>query len=657
MFQRFINKLFGGRLQVLLIACFAFVVTFTVLIGASGTARLIQNYLSEAENERVARDMDLARSFYDLKLQDITFSGYRLANDPVVAHRLPQVLAGDDTAFEIIDDEVLRWINDPTCECVNMILVLDQDGRLALGRVRSTFTDQPVLFTDGDWSELPIVQSVLQQQQGQTATEVIPLDLLQQVDLEERTNVAIIPTERAAPSLFDPREGQAGLALVGVYPIRNEADELIGSVLTGYLFNNDFTLVDRIKRIADIDTVTVFFGDLRVSTNVLNEDGTRAVGTRVSQEVYDTVLVNEETYQGRAFVVNQWYITRYEPILDHLGQVVGILYVGSRVSAFQSLLASFNRQVALIAIVSILMAAIISIPITRFITRPIAELVQANRRLAQGNMAVRVPDYGQGELGELGRSFNTMVETLHRTQEELLHKEKLASMGQLSAGVAHEINNPLASILLFADMMYKDCAEDDPRRDDLRMIINETTRCKNIVADLLNFARQQNVMAQETDLHALLERTLEAVLRLPAYQNVKVARNFDPQVTTIQGDPAQLQQVFTNLLNNAAEAMPLGGTITLETNRTSREQVEIRVSDTGQGISKEDMGKLFTPFFTTKGPGKGTGLGLSIVYGIIKMHRGQISVQSEEGVGTTFTVTLPVQHPDHKLVLQSELIG
>ena len=99
MFQRFINKLFGGRLQVLLIACFAFVVTFTVLIGASGTARLIQNYLSEAENERVARDMDLARSFYDLKLQDITFSGYRLANDPVVAHRLPQVLAGDDTAL------------------------------------------------------------------------------------------------------------------------------------------------------------------------------------------------------------------------------------------------------------------------------------------------------------------------------------------------------------------------------------------------------------------------------------------------------------------------------------------------------------------------------------------------------------------------------
>ena len=657
MIQRSVSKIFGGRLQVILIACFAFVAAFTVIIGALATARLISDYLSISENDRVARDMDLARSFYEIKRQDITFAGHRLANDPTLVDQLPQVIAGDAEAIKAVDAELIRWMNDPTCECMNITLVLDQDGQLLLGRVRSSLLKEPVQVGSGDWSELPIIRSVLAQNQGQSATEIVPADLLAQIGLDEVAYVEIIPTERAAPMLFDPREGRGGLTLLGVYPIENETGSQLGAVLTGYLFNNDFTLVDRIKQVAGIDTVTIFFGDLRVSTNVLTAEGDRAVGTRVSQEVYDTVLVNEEPYQGRAFVVNSWYITRYEPLRDHLGNVVGILYVGSQVAAFQSLLHNFNQQVALIAIVSILLAGIIAIPITRFITRPIDELVEANRRLAQGNMTVRVPDYGQSELGMLGRSFNSMVETLHHTQQELLHKEKLASMGQLSAGVAHEINNPLASILLFADLMYQECEEGDPRRDDLRMIINETTRCKNIVADLLNFARQQDVMAQDTHLHRLLEKTLESVERLPTYQSVEITCDFDPNVSTIQGDSAQLQQVFTNLLNNAAEAMPLGGQITISTNKISTDFVEIHVSDTGDGISEEDMGKLFTPFFTTKGPGKGTGLGLSIVYGIIKMHRGQIRVQSEPGVGTTFIVTLPMHLPDQRLVTQSEWIG
>jgi two-component system NtrC family sensor kinase len=242
-----------------------------------------------------------------------------------------------------------------------------------------------------------------------------------------------------------------------------------------------------------------------------------------------------------------------------------------------------------------------------------------------------------------------MVETLHQTQQELLHKEKLASMGQLAAGVAHEINNPLGTILLFSDVMYKEAPEDDPRRDDLKMVINETTRCKNIVADLLNFARQQEVLAQDTDVHTLLEQAVEGVSRQPAFEGVEIMRQFSPDLPTIQADPAQLQQVFVNLLNNAAEAMEGSGTITLATRPMNSQWVEIKVSDTGRGIPEENLGKLFTPFFTTKALGRGTGLGLSIVYGIIKMHRGQIAVQSQVGQGTTFIVTLPVQLPKGQL--------
>jgi len=242
----------------------------------------------------------------------------------------------------------------------------------------------------------------------------------------------------------------------------------------------------------------------------------------------------------------------------------------------------------------------------------------------------------------LGRSFNHLAETLHRTQEELLHKEKLASMGQLAAGVAHEINNPLGSILLFADTLHQEAAETDPRREDLRMIVQETLRCKKIVADLLNFARQQDVLAQECDVHEILEQAIGSVSNQESFEQVRIVRNFASDLPLIQADPSQLLQVFVNLLNNGADAMPQGGTITLATRRIPEQGVEIVVGDTGCGIPEGNLGKLFTPFFTTKPVGKGTGLGLSIVYGIIKMHRGQIGVKSKAGRGTAFTVTLPV---------------
>jgi two-component system NtrC family sensor kinase len=289
------------------------------------------------------------------------------------------------------------------------------------------------------------------------------------------------------------------------------------------------------------------------------------------------------------------------------------------------------------------------VPIAQAITRPIAELVDAHRRLAQGDMTVRVQTHGSGELAVLGRSFNRMAETLHNAQQELLHKDRLASMGQLAAGVAHEVNNPLGTILLFSEALYKETPDDSPHRDDLRMIINETTRCKNIVADLLNFARQQEVLAQETDVHALLEQVIEESCRQPSFEGVQIVRRFDPDLPNIQADPAQLQQVFINLLNNAAESIQGDGTITLTTRPVDSHWVEVQVSDTGSGIPEENLHRLFTPFFTTKPPGKGTGLGLSIVYGIVKMHRGQITVQSQVGHGTTFVVTLPVRLPQGEL--------
>jgi len=650
--KRLISTLLGGRLQIVLIASFSLVAALTVGLNTVVTSRVINDYLAAAEDERVARDMDLADAFYQLKLDEIAAISHRLVLDPWVIQSLPPATQGQADAMQIIDQQITNKITVLALGGTHLIAVLDAEGNILVGRVLSPEGDLSPILTRGNWKQLPIVEEVLSMGKEEAATEVIPAEFLAQVGLDGQAYISLIDTPKAAPEPFDPREGMAGLALTGVAPLRGEDGQVVGAVLAAYLFNNDFTLVDRIKEVAGVDTVTIFFGDLRVSTNVRTATGERAVGTRVSQEVYDVVLKQGRDYVGRAFVVKEWFITRYEPLCDHHGQVVGSLYVGARESAFQALVHAFNNRVALIALVCIVLAGIIAVPIARFITRPIAELVEATRRLAQGDMTVRVPTYGKGELAALGQSFNSMVETLHQTQQELLHKEKLASMGQLAAGVAHEINNPLGTILLFSDVMYKEAPEDDPQRDDLKMIINETTRCKNIVADLLNFARQQEVLAQETDLHVLLEQVIERVNPLPAFAGVEIVRQFSSDLPTIQADPAQLQQVFVNLLNNAAEAMKEGGTITLAT-RPLNGQVEIKVSDTGCGIPEENLGKLFTPFFTTKALGKGTGLGLSIVYGIIKMHRGQISVQSQVGQGTTFTVSLPVRLPEGQLASTS----
>ena len=467
--------------------------------------------------------------------------------------------------------------------------------------------------------------------------------------MEQQAFIPLRETSQASPQPYDAREGTGGLALVSVDPLQDEQNSVQGVVVTAYLFNNDFSFVDFTTSVGNIETMTVFLGDLRISTNVLDTNGARAIGTRVSQAIYNQVLLQGQNYIGPAFVVNDWYVGRYMPLRDHQNNVVGMLYVGAREADFNKLVNDFNIRAALIALICIGVAGIIAIPIARLITQPLIKLVDANRNLAKGDLNVRVQPYGIGEIATLGRSFNSMVETLNDTQRALMHKDKLVSMGQLAAGVAHELNNPLGTIMLYSDVMYRDTQEDDPRREDLKMIINEAYRCKVIVADLLNFARQQEVMAQDTNLNDLLIDVVDKFRNQPSFEHLELRCSFDEQLPVIQADPAQLQQVFINLINNSADAIEGPGTITVSTHAVSKELVEVHVADTGMGIAPENLDKLFTPFFTTKPAGKGTGLGLAIVYGIVKMHRGQIKVESKLGHGATVIITLPVHLPDGQI--------
>jgi C4-dicarboxylate-specific signal transduction histidine kinase len=239
--------------------------------------------------------------------------------------------------------------------------------------------------------------------------------------------------------------------------------------------------------------------------------------------------------------------------------------------------------------------------------------------------------------------LNLSNEKLASAQQSLRQSEKLASMGQLSAGIAHELNNPLGIITMYSNILLEELEEGDARHADLELIVEQAERCRKIVGGLLNFARKNQVRHQETDIEAFVQRSIESVI-IPDPIRVDIQSNLMDKLVEVDMD--QFMQVLTNIEKNAIEAMPeTGGTLSIILNGDDKE-VEFLIKDTGTGISEKNMDKIFTPFFTTKPVGKGTGLGLPLLYGIVKMHKGQIQVESnnnpEKGpTGTTFKVKIP----------------
>ncbi|MDD5765063.1 MAG: [Fe-Fe] hydrogenase large subunit C-terminal domain-containing protein [Candidatus Marinimicrobia bacterium] len=259
--------------------------------------------------------------------------------------------------------------------------------------------------------------------------------------------------------------------------------------------------------------------------------------------------------------------------------------------------------------------------------------------LAESEMCL---PYTIERLHKVIKELNISHEQLDNTRQALIQSEKMASMGQLAAGIAHEVNNPLGVVLMYAHLLAEDCDKNSEIYGDLQMIVDQADRCKKIVAGLLNFARQTKVQHKATNISEMIENYIKTV-QIPANIHIQILHGISDPMAEIDYD--QIIQVLTNLVNNSLTAMPNGGSLMLKT-AGDADSIKISIGDTGIGIPKEHMSKIFEPFFTTKKVGQGTGLGLSIIYGIIKMHNGDISVESNNDpatgpTGTTFTITLP----------------
>jgi len=297
---------------------------------------------------------------------------------------------------------------------------------------------------------------------------------------------------------------------------------------------------------------------------------------------------------------------------------------------------------------------------------PVRRLVRHSALVAEGNLESRVPISSSDELGELSAAVNHMTENLGRAdkelkgwadslehkveersreimrmEEQLRRSEKLASLGTLAAGVAHEINNPLTGILLYASILNSDKRLDPDLLPDVERVISETQRCAGIVRNLLEFSRESSPEKEVIALESILDELCTFFHKQPDFENIVIRKNYGSELPLVSVDPNQIRQVFMNLFINAGHAMPRGGELEISTYRSEDgKYVSTGLQDNGDGISEENLARIFDPFFTTKT--EGTGLGLSISYGIIENNGGKIEVKSRVGEGTTFIVMLPV---------------
>ncbi|MDJ0739224.1 MAG: cache domain-containing protein [Gammaproteobacteria bacterium] len=526
---------------------------------------------------------------------------------------------------------------------------------------------------------------------GGVGIEILGPDALRAIDerLVDAVRLPLVQTRRARPT--ERRVEDRAMVIRARHPV-SDSDGQVRFVLDGgVLLNNNFTFVDAIRDLVygpgslpagSIGTVTVFLDEVRISTNVPRVAGTRALGTRVSDEVSRAVLDNGEKWINRAFVVNDWYISAYEPIIDIDGKRVGILYAGYLEAPFRAALWQTLGLVLLLLFGLLALYAVLAIRGAKSIFRPVERMSRVIRatRLGEAQRVGAVDS--QDELAELAREFDAMLDrleghaadmqkwaeqledkvtertaelqrrndelqrtitVLRDTRRQLVTAEKLAALGELTAGVAHEINNPTQVMLGNLDVLMAELgARLDPVRGEVNLVIEQIYRIQAIIEKLLKYARPGEYAGYlaEVDVNQVVNDTVALVSHMRKHKTFEIT--LDLQATLpVTINTQELQQVLVNLISNAVHALPeRGGRVRLSTQDWETRGACIIVADNGSGLSQDQCSRIFNPFYSTKPEGQGTGLGLSVSYGLIRRYGGNLTVSSTPGAGSEFRVWL-----------------
>ncbi|RUS59483.1 HAMP domain-containing protein [Pseudorhodobacter sp. E13] len=455
-----------------------------------------------------------------------------------------------------------------------------------------------------------------------------------------------------------------------------------GALVGGVLLNRNLDFIDQMNELVypsgslTEGTATLFLEDVRISTNVRLFEDVRAIGTRVSAAVRARVLDEGRIWLDRAFVVNDWYVSAYEPIIDSFGKRVGMLYVGFLEAGFTETKRRTLYQIALTFLVVVLFSAPVLLRWARGIFKPLERIDGVIRAVEKGDLGARVNLAAkQDEISRVAAHLDILLDQLQerekrlrdwadvlesrvaertadlaaanlqleQTTRQLILSEKLAAIGEITAGVAHEINNPLAVIQGNFDVVRDDLG---PRGDSLRTeftLIQEQIQAIHIlVTKLLRFARPEEYADAGSgfDPNALVQETLPLVQHLLGGAGIDLALDLQAR-GMVAMNQTELQQVLVNLMVNAIQAMPEGGSLQISTQDADAATVRIEVRDSGRGIAPEVLPRIFDPFFTTK-KALGTGLGLSISKTLITRAGGRIEATSEPGQGSCFVIDLPM---------------
>ncbi len=630
------------------------IVIFGLLGAVAGTVFIDRTTFSE-EQRRVGVDLRSAWSVLHGKLKELSIVVSVLSTGKRVAGAFGEPEAAAPRAML---EAVRRQFG------LDFLGLTDDQGRVILRTV------EPYQCGD-DLSNDPFVASALK---GQVLSGFHVLGAarlrLEGGDLEERAFMVFEATPKAKPRAKTSES--SGLVMLAAAPVRDLKGNVFGAVYAGSLLNRNHALVDQIRSIAfegevmdgrPIGTVTIFQWDVRVATNVILPNGNRALGTRVSAEVYDKVLENNRSWYDRAFVVNDWYISAYDPIHDVEGKVIGVLYVGVLAKKYENIRWSLWKIYASLSAVTIILVALMGLVFSRRLTKAVGRLGEASRRIAGGELDLRVPEpKPDDELRDLTGAFNSMASSLRDREEKLKTAQAElqrtnATLQQLNQNylnmlefVSHELKNTLGVIYTSARALNAGLAGslNQNQASLVQGIARNIDAAVTMTRNYLDLTRiekgELKVQFQEIDLVAeVIKPVLADLEEAAAARGVKIISSLPPALP-LWGDVSLLRVVYKNLLGNALRYGRQEGQVKLGVERAEK-GYRLEVWNEGPGLSKDKINKLFGKFvrFRTEGEteSKGTGLGLFITKDIIAKHGGSIWAQSEEGRWISFIFTLP----------------
>jgi two-component system, NtrC family, sensor kinase len=508
-------------------------------------------------------------------------------------------------------------------------------------------------------------------------TVVWSLDRLAREDSALAARAAILPRETHLARSNASVNMTPALMMIATAPVVGVGDVIVGTVQVGILLNRYNALVDAVKDVVFYDdyyggkpmgTVTIFLGDVRVATNVRDASGERAIGTRVSEQVYNRVIRNGQSWVDRAFVVDEWYLSAYEPIYDINDDVVGILYVGLLEQPYRDLRTRTVMMLLGVAALGLIVSLLISWLLARRLSRPLHDMARATKAFSEGDLSHRVECEGNcvvEELIQLANAFNHMADTLDSRQAELTEanrtlvgtNDRLAALNHdyldMLGFVSHELKNPLSSCLLNAHSLH-DGILGDLTEHQLRATSSMVRNLKyfdEMVGHYLDLTRIEqgrlSLQRESVDMIAdVIEPVIENVSREIQEQSVEIRRTWSETPIAMQIDPGLLQIVYGNLIGNAIKYGREACTIGLRANNLG-DRWEFGVWNDGAGVPREHMGDLFQKFRRIQRPGqplrKGTGLGLFVTREIVEQHGGSIRAESVEGRWIEFIIELPVE--------------